>query len=396
MPAPSEKGGRAVSWGSLLAAVLVGFALGGLCIYFYFTEYASKPATNIAATNKSTEASKEGEEIVPALGRIEPMDGILLLGVSAPDRILRMLVHEGQRVRGGTKLADLESEILRELEEKSIEIERKEGEKRRTAILASGAAQIKVEDVRLQQAKQLGPLEIEGQQGKVDFLRIQVANAKRDYERLERTGDTIAEQDKERQRLAWRQAEEGLSAAEKQCQRLLASQPLNVQLADARCNAAHAELDRSLSTISLDSLNNRSAQAKARREAARVLAPSNGSILRLFAHEGELVQGKPIVQMANLDKMLVVAEVSTSFIPRVHKGDPASITSPVFKELGYDKLEGEVYAIGEIVGKPQVSSPDPLASVDYRIVEVKILLKQSEPAAKYIGHEVNVSIQPKH
>ena len=394
MPAPSEKGGRALSWGAFLAAIIVGFALGGLCVHFYFGEQPARTMIG-APTQKSTGSEKGEGDIVPALGRIEPMDGILLLGVATPDRILKMLVKEGQHVKSGDKLVELEGEKLRNLEEKSVEIERQEAEKRRKAILASGKAQVQVEDARLQQAERLGKLELEAQQSKLEFLRIQAANAKKDYERLERIGDTIAEQDKEKQRLLWRQAEEELSAAEKQYKKLQEEQPLDRQLIAARRTSAQAEMERGLSTISVDALNNQTAQAKARREAARVTAPSNGTILRLLAHEGELVQGKPILQMANLDKMIVVAEVSTTFIPRIHKGDPVAITSTVFKELGFEKLEGEVYAIGEMVGKPQVVSPDPLASTDYRIVEVKILLKQSEPAAKYIGHEVNVSIQPK-
>ncbi len=396
MPAPSEKGGRATSWGALLAAIIIGFALGGLCVHYYFGEQPAKTTPGTTSTQKSSEPVKGGEEIVPALGRIQPMDGVLSLGVATPDRILKMLVKEGQHVKSGEKLVELEGETLRDLEEKSVEIERQAAEKRRKAITASGEAQVQVEEVRLHQSERLGKLEIEAQQSKMEFLRVQAANAKRDYERLERIGDTIAEQDKEKQRLLWRQAEEELSTAEKQYKKLQEEQPLDRQLIEARRVAAQAEMERGLSTISLEALNNQTAQAKARREAARVTAPSNGTILRLLAHEGELVQGRPIIQMANLEKMIVVAEVPTNSIPRVHEGDPVTITSPVFKELGYEKLEGEVYSKRAIVGKPQVTNPDPLAAVDFRIMEVKIMLKQREPAAKYIGHEVNVSIQTKH
>jgi HlyD family secretion protein len=391
MPSATEKGGRAVVGVSLFVfAILLGFVLGGVSVYYYLDEHSPHSSIDASSSPKSAELNKD--DVVPALGRIEPKEGILSLGVSVPDRIAKIRVKQGQHVNSGEQLVDLESEGLRLLEEKSAGIQVHEAEKRRKAILAAGKAQVRVEEVRLQQAKRLAPLELEAQQGKIDFLRVQEANAKKDYDRLIKTGDTIAKQDVEKQKLLWRQAQEELNAAEKQYQRLLVAQPLDLQMADARREAAQADLERSQSTISLDSLNNQKEQARARREAARIAAPSNGTILRLLAHEGELVQGKPILQMANLDKMIVVAEVSTSFIPRVQLKDKATITSAVFKELGYDKLEGEVYSIGEIVGKPQVTSPDPLATVDYRIVEVKILLDQSEPAAKYIGHEVDVSI----
>jgi HlyD family secretion protein len=377
-----------------LAAVLAGFALGGFCFYLYFREFAENPPADTGENHKSTESDKEEKENISALGRIEPMEGVLSLGVPTPDRILKMCVTEGQHVERGKKLVELESERLRGLEANSIEIQRQEVQTRRKATLDSGKAQIKVEEMRLKQAKELGPLEIEAQKSKIRFLQLQAANAKRDYGRLERLGDTIAEQDKEKQRLLWQQAEEELNAAEEQKKKLVTEQPLNVQMAEARRTAAEAEMERGLSTLSLNSLNNQAEQAKARREAAQVTAPSDGTILRLLAHEGELVQGKPIIQMANLDKMIVVAEVPTSSIPRVQKGDPATITSTVFDKLEV-KLEGEVYFIRQIVGKPQVTDPNPLAPADYRIMEVKILLKQSKPANEYIGHEVKVSIQPR-
>src|SRR5581483_12460587 len=108
----------------------------------------------------------------------------------------------------------------------------------------------------------------------------------------------------------------------------------------------------------------------------------------------ELVQGKPILQMANLKEMIVVAEISVDFRPLIKEGDQAEITSKVFKEpekedkkeqcLG--KLEGEVYTIEDMVGKPQVANPDPLAPSDKRIVQVKIKLTKKEQnalAAKY-------------
>ncbi|HZT35184.1 MAG TPA: efflux RND transporter periplasmic adaptor subunit, partial [Nitrososphaera sp.] len=186
--------------------------------------------------------------------------------------------------------------------------------------------------------------------------------------------------------------------------RMKAAYPLDRKMALARIEAAKAEKQRSLSTISSDeSLENQVKQAEARYKEAQVIAPTDGTILRLLAHEGELVQGKPILQMANLKEMIVVAEISVDFRPLIKEGDQAEITSKVFKEpekedkkeqcLG--KLEGEVYTIEDMVGKPQVANPDPLAPSDKRIVQVKIKLTKKEQnalAAKYIGHEVKVKI----
>ncbi len=394
MPAPSEKSGGTIFWRSLLVcAILLGFVSGGLCVYFYRQEFNATAAMGGGETAQ-TKASSDGVEPT-ALGRIEPKDGILWLGVPTPDRIAKILVQEGQRVTSRTQLVELESETLRQLEEEASEIQRKEAMKRLKAIQASGKAQIKVEQLRLKQVERFGPLEIELQRRKIQFLQSRLANAEEDYKRLEKSGDTIAAQQKDKQRLLSQQAEEELTAAQTQHQKLLEAQPLDVKLAKARVVAARAEMERSQSMISVDLLNNQTAQAKARHDAVRITAPCDGTILRLLAHKGDLVQGKPIVQMANLDKMIVIAEVPVSDVPRIQVKDRATITSRVFEELGHKKLYGEVHSIGSIVGKPQVASLDPLASVDYRIVEVKILLDQVEPAAQYIGHQVNVTIHPR-
>jgi HlyD family secretion protein len=396
MPAPSQKSSTGVLGGGLLlvATFFATFAFGSLCGYFYHHYNTTSSQDGGSFPSSTISDGDNPPPLVTALGRIEPRDGIIPLGVAAPDRIAKILVEEGQRVTSGQRLVELESEILRRLEERLAEIQQKEAEKRLEAIKASGKSQIRMEEIHLQQVKQLSPLEMEAQQRKIEYLERQANNAKNDFGRLEKVGDTIAEQEKEKQKLLWQQAEAELTAAKTQYQRLLTGQPLDFQLGEARLTAARAELERSRSTISHDLLDNQTSQAKVRGEAARVVAPSDGTVLRLLAHRGELVQGRPIVQMANLDEMIVIAEVPISSRPRVHPKDRATITSSVFEELGYKELKGEVYAIGNIVGRPKVTSLDPLASVDYRMVEVKILLNQREPAVQYIGHEVNVTIHP--
>ena len=90
-----------------------------------------------------------------ALGRIEPKDGVLSLGVPVPDRIRRILKNEGDPVSKGEALAVLDSEVMRELERKLAVIQREQAEKRLTAIEENGNAQIHVEQLRRDQIEQL-------------------------------------------------------------------------------------------------------------------------------------------------------------------------------------------------------------------------------------------------
>lgn len=390
MPAPSSKGAGTVLWGSLLLlACVLGFVFGGACVYFYLRDSDATTATGGESLQKNAEST---EEDVAALGRIKPKDGILSLSVPVPDRIQRILVNEGEAVKKGDLLVILASEGMRNRDLELARIQRRQAANRLQAITANGEAQIRAERWRRDRTERLEPLEITALENKIAYLKAQKENAEKDRDRYVAAGDIIAKQNLEKQELALRQAETELIATESQLKKLRTSSRLDRRLADAQLEAMKAELKQNQSAISLDLLDTQIKQAEERLKETKIVAPSDGKILRLLAHEGELVQGKPIVQMANLDKMIVLAEVPVSFIPRIQKKDKATITS---SSRAFEEQQGEVYAIGEIVGKPQVASLDPLASVDYRIVEVKILLKQSEPAARYIDHEVNVKIHPR-
>jgi HlyD family secretion protein len=57
-----------------------------------------------------------------------------------------------------------------------------------------------------------------------------------------------------------------------------------------------------------------------------------------------------------------------------------------------EKLTGAVVEIGAMIGKNRVVDVDPTADVDRRVIDVKIRLDQSAPAASLINHQVLVEI----
>src|SRR5262249_12626690 len=129
MPAPSEKGGRAILWGPLVVvATAAGFALGGLSVFYYLRYYNVEPPQDT-----SPEPSEKITNVV-ALGRIEPKEGVRSLGVPVPDRIRKILAKEGKPVKQNEPLAILDSEVMRELERKLAVIQREQAEKRLSAI----------------------------------------------------------------------------------------------------------------------------------------------------------------------------------------------------------------------------------------------------------------------
>lgn len=386
MPAPQPKGGRAILWIPLLLAVLVlGFALGGVCVYYYAPANESLPPPA-----GEPEPSAALDKVV-ALGRIEPKDGILSLGVPTPDRIREIKVKEGDPVEKGTPLAILDSEMMRELERESAVLQRDQGARRLDAITQSGEAQIHVEEVRLEQIAELEPIELKALESKIKLLQEQEKNAQLNYERYVAAGETIAEQDKEKQKLARQQIQAELVATKSQMEKLRKSSELNRGLARARLQAARAELKQSQSTISLAQLDTQVRQAEERVKETQIHAPSKGKVLRILVHKGELVQAQPILQMANIDNMIVLAEVYETDIQRVQVGQTASIASHIFKG-SESSLTGKVVWIAGSVGKARVVPLDPRAAVDNRVVDVKIALDQPARVADLIGHQVRVTI----
>ena len=175
-------------------AVAVGFLLGGVAVYLYGNLGAKSESQGVA------ESSGVLDKVV-ALGRIEPRDGIRSLGVPTPDRIAEIKVKEGDRVVKDQELMVLDGEVMRELDRKLSALQRDQAAKRLNAITASGEAQIRVEQVRQEQIETVEPLEIEAQDSTIRFLQAREKNARKDCERYNAAGDTIAEQDKEKQRL---------------------------------------------------------------------------------------------------------------------------------------------------------------------------------------------------
>jgi HlyD family secretion protein len=385
MPAPTEKSSHTILWVSLvLAALVLGCAAGSVGVYWYTHDNETTPPDN--TPGRSADLDK-----VVALGRIEPKDGVLSLGVPRPDRIRDLKVHEGDTVQEGEALAILDSEVMRNLEKELAVIQLDQAKNRRDAIQENGDAQIHVEELRRDRIEELEPIELKTLESKLELLKAQERNAQLNYERYVAAGDTISDQDREKQKLARQQVQAEMIATQNQIDKLRKSSALNRRLADAQLKAAEAELKQTKSTISLELLDTQVRQANERLKETQVHAPSKGKILRILVRKGELVQAQPILQMANVDHMIVLTEVYETDIQRVQVGQKATITSHIFKE-GKNPLSGKVVWIASSVGKAQVMPLDPRAAVDNRVLDVKVELDQPERVADLIGHQVRVEI----
>jgi HlyD family secretion protein len=109
----------------------------------------------------------------------------------------------------------------------------------------------------------------------------------------------------------------------------------------------------------------------------------------VVAHVGEMRTG-PLLYMGDLSAMTAVAEVYQSDVPEVKVGDPAEAV------IQGRKVTGKVTRIGRLVGKNTLTSLDPRALQDRRVVNVTVRLDDASPAADYVNMEVELTIRPQH
>jgi len=154
----------------------------------------------------------------------------------------------------------------------------------------------------------------------------------------------------------------------------------------ASCTAAHANARVSESEIEVSRA--RVAVAQAKLERAYIRAPFSGLILDVSVQPGELVGPEGFLELGRVDKMYAIAEVYETDIRRVKVGQSATINSNALPHA----MRGKVELIRHKVQKQDVTGTDPAAAKDARIIEVEILLDESEQAASLTHLQVEIII----
>jgi len=96
-----------------------------------------------------------------------------------------------------------------------------------------------------------------------------------------------------------------------------------------------------------ESLENRLKSLDAQLQMARIKAPISGIVDEIYQKEGELAApGSQLIQLVNLKKVYVNADVSESYIPKIKKGDPVEVSFPSYPGL---TLTGVIYRTGQVV-----------------------------------------------
>lgn len=166
-------------------------------------------------------------------------------------------------------------------------------------------------------------------------------------------------------------------------QSLELSSAVSISLADAKQLAfeqSAANLKRLSAEIARAQSELKVAQAEL--ENTLIYAPITGTIMKIFTRPSERIGDNGLLEMADLSRLDVVAEVYESELLQVKIGQQGCITATGFKR----SYSAQVRELGFQVRKNDLNDTDPLADRDNRIIEVRLTLEPE--AAADLRHQI--------
>jgi HlyD family secretion protein len=328
---PAAKSRSKVVLSSLLALALA-VAAGGGAWWWQRKQHQQKAA--------------EPQVLLPrrisALGRVEPLDGVVKLSVPsslANDPVREILVKDGDQVSKGQKLAILaNAESL--------------GETVRQTQAAIGTAERKL----VSQDAVIEKYRAQLQQADVELRR---------YSQLFKSGASSAEEVDKRSTIQ----------------------------STAKANLDQAIADRGTLAAELGEKRAELAKNQAELAKATVLAPFSGTVFKIYAHPGDKVGDDGILDIGDSSRMGVIAEVYQTDRPGIGLGQRAVISAEGFPGK---QMDGQVVEIARQVSRQTVFTGEAGENLDRRVIEVKIGLGPKATAmASYINYlQVNVLFDP--
>ncbi len=290
-----------------------------------------------------------------ARGRIEPEGRVIALHGPFRSVLGRVLVQEGDDIAAGQVVALLDTH--------AVAAAQAEAARARLALALAEEAQV---------AAPAKPGVILAQRALVRAREAELTLARQEHARVATLRATsIATQATLEQRQAeLDRAEAALRQAEAELRALS-----EVRQEDRLAAAARTAVQRAAV-----------AEAEAELARASIRAPFAGTVLALLRRGGESIGDEGILQMAALDRLVVVAEVEEADAPRILPGQAARITGRVLAA----PVEGRVERVGRQVMRQRRTSSDVLVGRDARIVEVTISPLGALPPV--VGAEVEVRL----
>ncbi len=332
---------------------------------------------------------------VLAQGRIQPAKGLIRLSGLPGDRVEKVLVQAGQKVRKFEPLIVLQSQQLRALELESAVLKLDEARalrqvKQQEAELAIDVAGLKLESATqmLTQANsQLAMAKKGGEQ--VESLGRQISSLQslRDSPLTRAAIGTIELESKRHELTRISSVNEQTQLAAQQAVELSKLQLVQSARSVAAANESRKLVDQATPIASLEKQID---ILKLQLDQSNIVSPLDGVVVSVNVEVGERAAQLPLFELADLSEMVCVAEVHESDVASIAIDDPAEIRSSALART----LKGRVVRIDRVVGAAQMRSPNPMARSDFRSLPVWIAIDANdiELAAQRLQLQVDVSI----
>ncbi len=332
---------------------------------------------------------------VAAPGLVEAASGLRSMAFSVGGRIKAVHVEEGDVVRKGQVLAEIDQEDLiarlaaaraeadvaaadMEMLERSLEAElaaaEREAEKRRAEWEKCKAGPRKEEIERARAEVKAAEAELEMRIADTEKFSDLTASTRRQYD-LAKGQQNIAEAALAAARARLKELESG-------------SRPEDVAMAEAALKAAEAEVNRIRSTREsrLKAARGRLERAKAQAaymeaEAAKaaIRSPVDGTVVWKYRHAGEVVGVMPpetVLVVADTSALRVRADVDEADFAKISVGMPARVRADAFEEKDF---VGKVACISASAGEKSFLTGEAREKRDVRVVQTLVSFDNPPP-----------------
>jgi len=297
------------------------------------------------STAASAPSSHSSPRMIAGPGRVEPSSEDIKIGSELSGRLKVVNVEEGDAIRRGQVLAELENADYRAKVESA-----------RANVIAKQAVLRKVINGARRQER-------DEAWSSVNEAKAVTENAKSELHRRQELFSAGVVSREELERYA-READVAQAKYEAAVQQHA--------LVDDRAreeDQSFAEADLQLAQAQLD-------EAQARYDKTFIRSPIDGTVLRKHHRSGESVSNSstvpdPVLTIGDRKALRVRVDVDETDVSKVNAGQKAYVTADAF---GKQKFWGHVVRVGQQLGPKNVRTDEPTEKVDTKILEILVEL----------------------
>lgn len=313
---------------------------------------------SVKAAPAASTISNDG--LIAAPGRVEAVSEEIRVSSELSGRLHSVPVEEGDRIRKGQVLAQIENEDY----------------VARVAAAEATLAQRQAELLRVVNGAR--SQERRAAEASMQAAKAVMDNAQREADRRRKLADRdmISRDEAERYQRIFQVAQADYERA---------SQEFSLIDADAR------EDDRLRAQAAVATAQAQLAEARAYLEKTYIRSPLDGIVLRKFRHPGESVSTQfdsPIVTLADDSLLRVRLDVDETDVAHLRVGQHAFVTAEAF---GTQEFTGHVIRVGRILGRKNVHTDEPSERVDTKILETLMELDRGQTLP--LGLRVDAYVQ---